>query len=47
MTIGSAENSKIAADTGGDNPDFTRLVELQKLILKKFHSKVRFYSGVF
>ena len=35
MTIGSAENSKMAAETGGPNPDFTRLCELKKIVADK------------
>jgi len=35
MTIGSAENSKMAAETGGPNPDFTRLCELKKIVAEK------------
>ena len=35
MTIGSAENSKKAAETGEDNPDFTCLSELQKAVAEK------------
>ena len=37
MTIGSAENSKLSAETGQDNPDFTRLVELKQLVAAKCH----------
>ena len=35
MTIGSAENSKMAAEIGGPNPDFTRLCELKKIVADK------------
>ena len=35
MTIGSAENSKTAAETGDPNPDFTRLCELKKIVADK------------
>ena len=33
MTIGAAENSKRSAETGENNPDFDRLVELKKLVV--------------
>jgi len=34
MTIGSAENSKMAAETGEPNPDFSSLVKLKETVSK-------------
>ena len=43
MTIGSAQNSKSSAETGEDNPDFTRLVELQKVVASQCDISVSFF----
>ena len=40
MTIGAAENSKLSAETGQDNPDFTRLVELKQVVSERCNIEV-------
>ena len=47
MTIGAAENSKLSAETGQDNPDFTRLVELKKVVSERCNIEVICYFCTF